>query len=53
VFKWYKAFSEGHESIKDEPHSGRRSTSKPENNMEKVQALVQSDRRLTERMIVS
>jgi hypothetical protein len=23
VFKWYKAFSEGHESIKDEPRSGR------------------------------
>ena len=22
VFKWYKAFSEGHDSIKDEPHSG-------------------------------
>jgi len=28
VFKWYKAFSKGHESIKDEPHSGRPSASK-------------------------
>ena len=31
VFKWYKAFSEGRESIKDEPHSGRPSTSKMDN----------------------
>ena len=47
VFKWYKAFSEGCESIKDEPHSERPSTSKTDNNVEKVQALVRSDRRLT------
>jgi len=53
VFKWYKAFSEGHESIKDEPHSGRPSTSKMDNNVEKVRALVRSDRRLTVRMIAS
>ena len=36
VFKWYKAFSEGRESIKDEPHSGRTSTSKTDNNVEIV-----------------
>ena len=47
VFKWYKAFSEGRESVKDEPRSGRPSTSKMDNNVEKVQALVLSDRRLT------
>jgi len=28
VFKWYKAFWEDHESIKDEPRSGRPWTSK-------------------------
>ena len=53
VFKWYKAFSEGHESIKDEPRSGSPSTSKTENNVETVGALVRSDRRLTVQMIAS
>ena len=52
VFKRYKAYSEGRESIKDEPCSGR-PTSKTENNMEKVRAFVWSDRRLTVRMITS
>jgi len=31
VFKCYKAFSEGRESIKDEPRSGRPSTPKTDN----------------------
>jgi len=53
LFKWYKAFSEGRESIKNEPRSGRTSTSKMGNNVEKVLVLVRSDRRLTVRMIAS
>ena len=53
VFKWCKAFSESRESIKYEPRSGRPSTSKTDNNVEKVRALVRSDRRLTEGMIAS
>jgi len=52
VFKWYKAFSEGRESIKDEPRSGR-PTSKTDKNVEIVRALVRSDRRLTVRMNAS
>ena len=53
VFKWFKAFSEGREYIKDEPCLGRPSTSKTDNNVEIVGALVRSDRRLTVRMIAS
>ena len=53
VFKWYKAFSEGRESIKVEPRSGRHSTSKTDSNVEKVRVLMRSDRRLTVRMIAS
>ena len=53
VFKWYKAFSEGHESIKDEPRSGRPSTSKTDNNVEIMRALVRPDRRISVQMIAS
>jgi len=36
VFKWYKTFPEGCESTKDEPCSGRPSTSKMDNNVVKM-----------------
>jgi len=53
VFKWYKAFSEGRESIKNEPRSERPSISKTDSKVEIVRALVRSDRRLTVRMMAS
>ncbi|GFS89484.1 protein GVQW3 [Trichonephila clavipes] len=51
VFWWFKAFSEGRESIEDEPRSGKSSVSKTAENVVRVRDLVRSDRCLTVRMI--
>ncbi|GFY25364.1 protein GVQW3 [Trichonephila clavipes] len=51
AFRWFKAFSEGKESIEDEPRSGRHSVSKTAENVVRVRDLARSDRRLTVRMI--
>ncbi|KAJ8942555.1 hypothetical protein NQ318_021957, partial [Aromia moschata] len=50
VFQWFKAFAEGRESI-DESRSGRPSSSKTVENVDRIRDLVRSDRRLTTRMI--
>ena len=39
--------------MEDEPRAGRSSTSKTDDNVERVRSLVRSDRRLTFRMISS
>ena len=46
-----KSFLEGREQVEDEPRAGRLSTSKTDDNVEKVRSLVRSDRRLTLGMI--
>ncbi|GFV54952.1 uncharacterized protein TNCV_3144911 [Trichonephila clavipes] len=46
-FWWFKAFSEGRESIEDEPRSERPSVSKTAENVVRVRDVVRSDRRLT------
>jgi len=51
VFRWYKAFLDGQDSVEDEPCSGRPCTSKTDENVTKVRALVRTDQRLTVRMI--
>ena len=53
VFRCHKSFLEGREQVEDEPHAGRYSTSKTDNNVETVRSLVRSDHRLTLRMISS
>ena len=53
VFKWHKRFKEGREDVEDDPRSGRPSTSKTEENVERVRQKVRSDRRLTVRMIAN
>ena len=51
VFRWHKSFLEGREHVENEPRSGRHSTSKTDENVEHVRALVRSNRRLTIRMM--
>jgi len=53
VFRWHKSFLEGREQVEDEPRAERPSTSKTDDNVERVRSLVRSDRRLTLRMIRS
>ncbi|CAI6359366.1 unnamed protein product [Macrosiphum euphorbiae] len=46
VYDWFKWFKNGQESLEDEERSGRPSTSKNYETIEKVKNLVRSDRRL-------
>jgi len=40
VFEWIKKFKEGREDIRDDPKSGRPSTAKTQENVEKVARIV-------------
>ena len=50
VFEWYKK-CEGREDVGDDPKSGRPSTAKTQENVEKVARIVRGDRRLSIRAI--
>ena len=50
VFQWFKAFSKGRQSIEDEPQSRRPSSSRTNENVDRIQDLVSTDRWLTVRM---
>jgi len=43
VFRWHKAFKDGRESIEDEQCAGRPSTSRNENNVARVKAVLDRD----------
>ena len=51
VFEWHKRFKEGREDVEDDSRSGRPSTSRIADNVERVKQMVRGDRRLTVRMI--
>jgi septation ring formation regulator EzrA len=51
VSRWLKAFKDGREEVSDEPRSGRPSTSTTDDNVARVRAELNSDRRLSVRMI--
>ena len=51
IFKWHKAFKDGRENVEDEPRAGRPSTSKTDDNVQRVREVLNSDRRLSVRLI--
>lgn len=51
VYEWFKRFREGKETTEDEPRSGRPSTSRTPEMIEKVRQMLAQDRRLTLRLI--
>ena len=50
-FEWHKKFKEGREEVEDDHRSGRPSTTRTDENVERVRQKVRSHRRLTVRMI--
>ncbi|KAJ8933794.1 hypothetical protein NQ318_001524 [Aromia moschata] len=51
IFRWHKAFAEGREDINDENRAGRPSTSSSDDNVKRVRDLLNTDRRLSVRLI--
>jgi transposase len=51
VYKWVDRFKEGRERVDDNASAGRPSTSRVDENIQRVYDLVKADRRITTRMI--
>ncbi|GFW61676.1 hypothetical protein TNCV_3706111 [Trichonephila clavipes] len=47
VFEWFRRFKEGRQSVNSDPRSGRSFTSRNEDKIAQVKAVVRSDCRLT------
>ncbi|GFU56654.1 protein GVQW3 [Trichonephila clavipes] len=45
VFEWFKRFKDGRQDVEDDSWPDRPSTSKTDENVEKVASLIRSDRR--------
>jgi len=46
VYKWFELFCNGCESVEDKERSGRPSTSKTQENVERVSEMIRSNRQL-------
>ncbi|KAJ8957114.1 hypothetical protein NQ318_007329 [Aromia moschata] len=51
IFRWHKAFAEGREDVNDENRAGRPSSSSSDDNVKRVRDLLNTDRRLSVRLI--
>ena len=51
IFEWFKKFMEDRKEVGNDPNSGRPSTAKTQENVEKVARIVRGDRRLSIRAI--
>ena len=51
VYEWYKRFQDVREDVEDDERSGRPSTSRTDENVEKIKEMVMSDRRITIREV--
>ncbi|KAJ8954534.1 hypothetical protein NQ318_000768 [Aromia moschata] len=51
IFRWHKAFAEGREDVNGENRAGRPSTSSSDDNVKRVRDLLNTDRRLSVRLI--
>ncbi|PNF32967.1 hypothetical protein B7P43_G16666 [Cryptotermes secundus] len=52
VFEWFSRFKNGEMSIDDKPRSGRPSTARTHENVEKIREIIKEDRRRTIEEIV-
>jgi len=52
TYEWWKHFKEGRTSVDDDPHSGRPSTSKTDDNVAKVIEVIRPNRCLTVQEVV-
>ena len=50
LFEWHRRYKEGREEVKDDHKSGRPSTSRTDENVQRVRQKVRSDCHLTVRM---
>ncbi|KAJ8937149.1 hypothetical protein NQ318_006349 [Aromia moschata] len=51
IFRWHKAFAEDREDVNDENRAGQPSTSSSDDNVKRVRDLLNTDRRLSVRLI--